>query len=141
MLHGDAHLAQAAGADGVHLSARGNCVAARAIVGPRAMIGLSIHSIGETAHLRGADYAIVGPVFATRSKPGYGRALGRAGLSAITKASSVPVIAIGGITVDTVPEVMASGASGIAVMGGVMRADNPKAEVWGLIAALKASRV
>lgn len=72
----------------------------------------------------------------TASKPDYGPSLGFAGLAAITAATRVPIIAIGGIDAAAVPEILTSGAAGVAVMGGIMRAANPASEVEGLIAAL-----
>lgn len=136
-LHGDPALAQAAGYDGVHLPAGGDAETARALLGPAALVGISIHDLAEAAALDPAlDYAIVGPVRETASKPGYGPALGFARLAAIAAATRVPIIAIGGIDAAAVPEILASGAVGIAVMGGIMRAADPAGEVKGLIAAL-----
>jgi thiamine-phosphate pyrophosphorylase len=138
MLHGTAGLAQAARVDGVHLPAHGDAAAARALLGPRALIGISIHSAAEAAALDPAavDYAIAGPMFPTASKPGYGPALGPAGLAAICRAAVVPVLAIGGVEADNVPTVIAAGAAGIAVMGSVMRAENPTKLTKNLLAAI-----
>ena len=72
------------------------------------------------------------------SKPGYGPALGPQGLTLIAKACPVPVIAIGGVTFENIPDCLVAGAAGIAVMGGVMRAENPGDAVAQLIAALGA---
>jgi thiamine-phosphate pyrophosphorylase len=137
-LHGDADLARAAGLDGVHLSAQGDAAAARALLGPHALVGMSIHSGAEAAGLDPAivDYAIAGPAFLTASKPGYGPALGPEGLAAICRASTVPVVAIGGIEADNVAAVMATGAAGIAVMGSVMRSAKPDEMIKDLLGAL-----
>jgi len=139
-LHGDHGLAAAAGADGVHLSADGDPTAARTALGPRALIGLSIHSLADTAKLVPGtlDYAIAGPAYVTESKPGYGPALGPAGLAAIAQAARVPVVALGGIGVPVAAEIMRAGAAGIAVMGGVMRAGDPGEEVRAMLATLTA---
>src|SRR5262249_50605701 len=125
-LHGDPDLARAAGLDGVHLSAQGDTAAARALLGPHALVGISIHS-AEAAALNPAivDYAIAGPAFLTASKPGYGPALGPDGLAAICRAARVPIIAIRGIEADNVAAGMAAGAAGNAGMGSVVLADNP----------------
>jgi thiamine-phosphate pyrophosphorylase len=141
-LHGDPATAQAAGLDGVHLPAGGDAAAARAALGPHALVGLSIHSIEEARSLDAAalDYAIAGPVFATDSKPGHGPALGVARLAAIARATATPVIAIGGIRAETVKDITLGSLSGLAVMGGVMRQANPQAEIWALLHALKSSR-
>jgi thiamine-phosphate pyrophosphorylase len=86
------------------------------------------------------DYAIAGPVYASASKPGYGPALGPEGLRTLTGQTRIPVIGIAGIEPDNVPDVMAAGAGGIAVMGGIMRAADPGAHTRAFIDALKAAR-
>ena len=139
-LHGDAETARAAGLDGVHLPAGGDVAAARALLGADALIGRSIHYVAEAAALDPGlfDYAVAGPAFPTASKPGYGPALGREGLAALCAATPVPIVAIGGIAPDNAGEVMRAGVTGIAVMGGVMRAPDPAAEIERLTAALRA---
>jgi thiamine-phosphate pyrophosphorylase len=142
-LHGDAALARAAGLDGVHLSAHGDGAAARAMLGPHARVGISIHSAAEAAALDPAviDYAVAGPAYLTASKPGYGSALGPDGLAAICRAAKVPVVAIGGIEADNVAAVVAAGAAGIAVMGSVMRAVDPRKVTEDLFAGLATVRL
>jgi thiamine-phosphate pyrophosphorylase len=137
-LHGDPNDARAAEADGVHLSAGGNVPAARALLGPAALIGLSIHSADEARVLDPAlvDYVIAGPFHASASKPGHLPALGPEGLQAIVAVSPVPVIAIGGIDTAAAAAAILAGAAGIAVMGGIMRAMDPEAEIRALISAL-----
>jgi thiamine-phosphate pyrophosphorylase len=141
-LHGDAELAHAAGVDGVHLSAHGDAAAARATLGPHALIGKSIHSAAEAAALDPAvvDYAVAGPAYPTASKPGYGPALGPDGLAAICRAARVPVVAIGGIEPENAAAVMTAGAAGIAVMGSVMRADDPGRLIKDLLGTLATVR-
>jgi thiamine-phosphate pyrophosphorylase len=128
-VHGEAETAKIAGADGVHLAAGGDVAAARATLGPDALIGLSIRSAAELRHaaLDSLDYVVIGPVFETASKPGYGPALGAAGVASLVAASSVPVIAIGGISAGNATDVLRAGARGIAVMGGIMRASDAAA--------------
>lgn len=137
-LHGDPALAREAGLDGVHLSAGGDAEAARALLGPQALVGISIHSAEEArAADRGlVDYVIVGPACPTASKPGYGPALGPVGIAAMAATLRVPLIAIGGIDARSAGELVMAGAAGVAVMGGVMRAADPGAEVRALLAAL-----
>jgi len=139
MLHGEASLAKLAGADGVHLPSGSDTAAARALLGPGKLIGVSIHSVTEAAAIdpHAADYALAGPAFETPSKPGYGPEIGRRGLLEIARATRVPVLAIGGINTARVGEVIAAGCAGVAVMGGVMRAADPAREVGALIATLK----
>jgi thiamine-phosphate pyrophosphorylase len=137
-VHGGVDIAVAAGADGVHLAAGGDATGARAALGPGALVGISIHSVAEARSLdpNFVDYAVAGPAFETASKPGYGPSLGTEGICAIAGASRVPVIAIGGITPERVVEIIAAGAAGIAVMGSLMRARDPGAEVRALLGAL-----
>jgi thiamine-phosphate pyrophosphorylase len=137
-LHGDPALAQQARADGVHLSAGGDATAARRVLGKDALIGWSVHGAEEAraADAKLVDYVIAGPAFDTQSKPGYRPALGPEGLALIAKACPVAVLAIGGIDPQNVSDCRAAGAAGIAVMGGVMRAENPAEVVAQLIGAL-----
>jgi thiamine-phosphate pyrophosphorylase len=99
-----------------------------------------VHSVAEAGGLDPdlVDYAVAGPAFATASKPGYGPVLGAAGIAAMSRASKVPIIAIGGVEAANVAEVLDAGASGVAVMGGVMRSPEPENEVKRLLAALRA---
>ncbi len=130
-LHGDPALAAAAGADGVHLPSGGDPEAARALLGPGALIGLSCHdSDGAEAMECGggqADYVTLSPVFPSASKPGYGPCLGAAGLRRRVgqwKSVGMPVIGLGGIDhASAVAECRAAGAAGVAVMGLAMRGD------------------
>lgn len=105
---------------------------------PHTLIGMSVHSPDEAHTLNPGtvDYVIAGPFAETASKPGYGPALGVEGLAAIVRASPVPVIAIGGIAAANVGVCLAAGAAGIAVMGSIMRAADPAAEMARLVAAL-----
>ena len=126
-LHGEPGLAHAANADGVHLPAGSDPQAARKLLGPDKLVGVSIHTVTEAEAIDPAsvDYAIAGPAFETASKPGYGPEIGRKGLAEIARAARVPIVAIGGLNVIRAAEVLASGPVGIAVMGGVMRAPDP----------------
>ena len=138
-LHGDPRVAKSAGLDGVHLAAGGDVQAARALLGEHALIGISIHAIEEAAALEtDVDYAIAGPAYPTDSKPGYGPFLGREGIRAMCEATTIPIAAIGGIGPAQAADLQAAGAAGIAVMGSVMRASDPAAEVGRLLAAMPA---
>jgi thiamine-phosphate pyrophosphorylase len=141
-LHGEPSAAMEAGLDGVHLAGGANAAAARAMIGPDAVLGISIHNAAEARALDRAviDYAIAGPAFETASKPGYGPALGIAGIAEIAGAAAVPVIAIGGITAERVAVIMSAGAAGIATMGSVMKAPDAGAEISALQAALAQPR-
>ncbi|MBV9629652.1 MAG: thiamine phosphate synthase, partial [Xanthobacteraceae bacterium] len=95
-LHGDAALARASGADGVHLPEGSDASAARAALGSAALVGISVHSGAPLCALDPAvvDYAVAGPVHASPSKPGYGPALGSEGLRALLSQAGIPVIGI-----------------------------------------------
>ena len=137
-LHGDAALAKAAGADGVHLPSGSDPVAARSLLGADKLIGVSIHTAteAETVAPGTADYAIAGPAYETASKPGYGPEIGRKGLADLARAARVPLIAIGGLNATRAAEVLAAGVVGIAVMGSIMRAADPGQEMKALLATV-----
>lgn len=137
-IHGTLRSAQAAKADGVHLVAERDPGPARTLLGADALIGVSVHQAAEAATLTPdvVDYVIAGPAYETASKPGYGPALGATGIATIVAATDVPVIAIGGITPGTAPQLLSAGAAGIAVMGAVMRSDEPGREIERLLAAM-----
>jgi thiamine-phosphate pyrophosphorylase len=111
-------VALAAGASGVHLREDSVSIdAARRLATAGFVVGRSVHDAAAAAGARNADYLIVGNVFETESKPGR-EPLGLAGLrDVVTAASGCPVWAIGGITPDRVPEVIACGIEGVAAIG------------------------
>lgn len=129
-VHDDIDAAAMTDAGGVHLPSGGSLEAARTRL-PAALIGASAHSAEEALALlsAGADYVTVSPVFLTASKPGYGPALGLDGLAHIVERVAGPVIALGGVTAANAASCRAAGAHGIAVMGEVMRAADPRAAV------------
>ena len=86
------------------------------------------------------DYAIAGPAFETASKPGYGPEIGRKGLAEIAAVARVPVLAIGGVNATRAAEVLSVGPAGIAVMGSVMGAADPRQEMKALLATVVAAR-
>jgi thiamine-phosphate diphosphorylase len=128
-------VAVACGADGVHL--RGDSMPAvrvRRMTPDGFLIGRSVHSAQEaSAAAAGADYLVAGTVFPTTSKPGQTAWLGLAGLSGIAKAVSVPVLAIGGISMEHVPDVVGAGARGISAIGLFADPDRPIKEVVRLL--------
>lgn len=114
-------VALACGADGVHLRERSFDVAAARQIAPRRfLIGRSVHDEAAARASDGADYLFAGTVFATTSKPGATRLLGAAGLERIVRASSAPVLGIGGVDrPELVAAVMGAGAAGVAAIGGL----------------------
>ncbi len=110
-------VALAAGAGGVHLGGQSMPVSTVRQVAPRPfVIGVSCHSLGEAmaAESAGADYLLLGPVFETPSKLKYGPPLGLDELRKINAQVRIPVLALGGITVERVRPCLEAGAAGIA---------------------------
>jgi thiamine-phosphate diphosphorylase len=112
-------VALAAGAHGVHLPGHGvPAVRVRGIVPRGFLIGRSVHHASEAARVAaegGLDYLVFGTVFATASKPGLAPA-GVKGLAAAAAAVPLPVLAIGGVTLDAAPEIARAGAAGAAAI-------------------------
>lgn len=129
-------------AHGVHLPRDGDIAAARSRLGAQALIGSSAHDLREVndAVAAGADYVTMSPIFPSPSKPGYGPPVGPVALEAIAQAASVPVIALGGIAVDNAGTCLRAGAAGVAVMGEVMRSDDPGAEMTALLQSLEGTQ-
>jgi thiamine-phosphate pyrophosphorylase len=136
----DIALAAAVGAAGVHLQAAGEVAAARDRLAD-AIIGVSAHSLADVAAAAamGADYVTLSPIFLTESKPGYGPALGTEALRAAA-GHGIPVLALAGVTAATAGACLAAGASGVAVMGGVMRAEDPARAVRDIVEVLRSGR-
>ncbi|MFH1386329.1 MAG: thiamine phosphate synthase [bacterium] len=110
-------LAVEAGADGVHIGQDFSTLEARRIVGTDLMIGKSTHSIeqGITAEKEGADYISVGPVFATPTKPGR-PPVGLEYVRQAAKEIKIPFVAIGGICLDNIDQVLNAGARTIGIV-------------------------
>lgn len=118
-------VAIAAGAAGVHLGADDMPVAAaRAIAPPGFIIGASVGSDEEVPLSAGADYAGIGPVFATSSKLDAGAAIGLAEFTRLSVAIGIPAVAIGGITAENAKSAMLAGAAGVAVISSVFGAND-----------------
>ncbi len=121
-------IALACGADGVHLGQDDVPVRdARRLLGPAATIGGTATTLEEAlaAQEAGADYVGFGPVFSGASKERAASVTGLANLTRVCAAARIPVLAIGGISVDRVASVLDAGAHGVAVMTGVTTADDP----------------
>lgn len=120
-------IALAVGADGVHLGQESlPAHAARKITGDNFLIGVSTHGIDEAlqAELEGADFITLGPIYNTPSKLKYGDPIGVDILKQVKSRVSIPVLAIGGIKTDAVHEVMSAGADGVAVISGILAAED-----------------
>ena len=112
-------------------------VYARSLLGERARVGVSVHDVAEArkATQGGADYLMVGTMFATSSHPELAPA-GPSLLEAVGRITRLPLVAIGGITPERVGELLARGAQGVAVLGGVWGAESPSRAVEVYLAAL-----
>lgn len=115
-----ADIALAAGADGVHLTSRSLPVSVvRATYGSQLMVGVSTHGIveAEAARSGGADFVVFGPVFETESKRSFGEPQGISRLAEVVAAiPELPVIAIGGISIDNFADCLQTGAAGVAAI-------------------------
>jgi len=123
-------LCLAVGADGVHLGGEDMPIGmARRILGAEKVIGATVRDISDlrAAEAESADYIGLGPIFRTESKRLHIEPLGLERVAMVSRAASVPVIGIAGITAANAPEVIRAGAYGIAVIGEVARASDPRA--------------
>ena len=121
-------VALAADADGVHLkSASIPTALVRRQVPAAFVVGQSVHSVDEAriAAAEGADYLIFGTVFPSGSKPPGHRTAGLDALAAVAAAVQIPVLAIGGISLNTVAAAAEAGAGGVAAIGLFFDASGP----------------
>lgn len=109
------------GGDAVHLPAAGPYPPPT-----HSLVGRSCHDEAELNRLTTEHYATVSPVWPTKTKPGYGPPLGPDGLRKLIRISNVPVLALGGVeTPEQVTACVKAGATGVAVLGALMRSANP----------------
>ena len=130
-----ADVARLAGAHGVHVGQGDLAPAAvRQVVGPEALVGLSTHNTEQltAAVQEPVQYVAIGPVFGTATKDtGYTPV----GLDAVRRAAAiagdahVPVVAIGGITVDRASDVLQAGATAVAVISDILVGNDPAGRV------------
>ncbi|MBI4571949.1 MAG: thiamine phosphate synthase [candidate division NC10 bacterium] len=136
-------VAMALSADGVHLTRRSLPPReTRELLGPARLIGISCHSPAEVQEAvdGGADFIVLGPIFETPSKAAFGPPLTTALLREARARTSLPILAIGGIRGSRVPEVMAAGADGVAVISAVMAAPDPGVAATQLLEAVALAR-
>jgi thiamine-phosphate pyrophosphorylase len=120
------------GADGVHLG-QGDLSyhEARRLLGPDKVIGLTVHNLAEalTAQVWGTDYLGVSPIFNTATKADAGAPTGLALLAEIKSRVSLPLIAIGGLTLANASAVIAAGADGVCAISAVVTKTDVRAEI------------
>jgi thiamine-phosphate pyrophosphorylase len=137
-------IAMACGADGVHLPfASIGAGAARRLLGEDKLIGVSTHSEADlvTESRAGhADFAVFGPVYEPLSKAAYGTVHGEYGFFRASRASSIPVFALGGINAARAAALVASPerdyVAGIATIGAIVGSESPAAAMREMIGAL-----
>lgn len=125
-----ADIALALGADGVHLGQDDMPpLAARALLGEAAVVGFSTHSVAQAiaAARLPVDYVAVGPIFGTKSKEKPDPQVWLEGLRRVREAvgASVKLVAIGGVTRENAPSVLAAGADSVAVISALLRPEDP----------------
>lgn len=127
-------------ADGVHLGQSSfSPKDVRPLVGRKMLIGVSAHSIKEAlqAERDGADFVTLGPVYHTQSKEKYGEPIGTSPLEKASKVLRIPFFGIGGIKKENLKEISEAGASGAALISGVLSARNPKTATTEIIRELE----
>jgi len=130
-----ADIARLAGADGVHVGQNDLAPAAvRPIVGTERIVGVSTHTIEQidAAVLEPVDYVAVGPVFGTSTKLSAYEAVGLERVREAARkahARGLPVVAIGGITIDRAADVIGAGAASVAVISDLLTGGNPEVRV------------
>lgn len=142
IINDNVEIAKAIDADGVHLGQSDEeLTRAREILGDRKIIGISVGNVEEAklAEKNGADYLGIGAVFYTDSKKDINEPMGIAGLKRIVKSVNIPNVAIGGIHLSNVKEVMETGTDGIAVISEILGKKNIREATVNLKKRLKKS--
>jgi thiamine-phosphate pyrophosphorylase len=133
-------LAAMSGAAGAHVGQEDvPPEAARRILGDRAIIGSSTHTTEQMAAAARApiSYLAIGPVYGTRTKATGYDAVGLERVrEAVRLSGGIPVVAIGGITLETAPDVIAAGASGVAVIADLLAGGRPRERIAAYLRAL-----
>lgn len=135
-------LALAVEADGVHLG-QGDLPLhyARKVMGAGKLIGMSTHTPEQVlaATAGRPDYLGFGPIFTPGSKVDHDPVVGIEGLRTVRRLTALPIFAIGGITVETVEQVMRAGANGVAVISAILKASDPHQTVSDFVSRIAAS--
>ena len=140
-----ADVARAAGAGGVHVGQEDLTPReARVVFGTDMVVGLSTHTMEQLdrAIAEPISYVAVGPIFGTDTKATGYEAVGldhlqRAARRVADAGSMLPIVAIGGMTIDRAPGVIASGASSVAVISDLLTTGDPAARVRRFLSALR----
>jgi thiamine-phosphate pyrophosphorylase len=125
-------VALASGADGVHIGMEDEPYeAARKLFGKKGIIGMTVHNALEAleAESLGADYVGASPIFATGTKSDAGAPSGIKLITEIKKVLKIPVVAIGGITLENAPEVVKAGADALCAISAVVAREDVAGEI------------
>ncbi|MBM3422457.1 MAG: thiamine phosphate synthase [Chlorobi bacterium] len=144
MVNDRVDIAIAADADGVHIGQQDLPAAeARKLLGSSKILGVSVSSPREAvdAENESADYVGFGHIFPTSSKEKHTVPTGPDAIGSITQAVKIPVVAIGGINLENAHLPIAAGASGIAVIAAISRAEDPEAAAGKLVSLLELNRL
>lgn len=136
-------LALAIGADGVHLGqSDGSIAEARRILGPRAIIGLSVETLEQAraAESLELDYIAASPVFSTLTKTDTAVPFGLEGLREVCRLTGFPVVSIGGINISNIQDVILAGAAGVSVVSAIFNAKSPRKAARELLSKIKEAR-
>jgi len=136
-------VASLAGANGVHVGQEDLGVEdARAVVGPGKLVGISTHNRAqfEQATATSADYIAVGPVFSTSTKENPDPVVGTGFIRRVRPLTDKPIVAIGGITLERVADVVRAGADSVAVISDILRAPEPGKRARQFIETLEAAK-
>ena len=143
VVNDDVEAAIALRADGLHVG-QDDCDArsARERIGPGMILGVSVETEPLAAAIDPAivDYAGVGPVFATATKPDHKQPVGLDGLARLVAASPVPAVAIGGLKAEHAASVFAAGADGLAVISAICGKPDPRRAAEEIAEAIAAAR-
>ena len=140
-VHDRAHLAAELGADAVHLSFRSLRPAElRPWLDPCIALGLSTHAHDDPGTWEAADYLFHGPLRATPSKAALVEPVGLDGLERALARTRRPLFALGGVRPEDVAEVQTRGAHGVAVLAGILRAEDAAEATRAYLAALAGMR-
>jgi thiamine-phosphate pyrophosphorylase len=118
-------VAAIAGADGVHVGQDDLAPdSARSVVGREKLVGVSTHNLAQfrQAAATSADYIAVGPIFATASKANPDPVVGTELIQRVRALTDKPIVAIGGIALETAPSVIEAGADCVCVVSDILRA-------------------
>ena len=131
-------LAKAVDADGVHVGQSDLPVSmVRKVMGKDCLLGVSTHRPEEVqaATAEGADYLGFGPIYSTNTKINHEPLVGIHGLQSVRSMTTLPIFAIGGVTAETVPNLIAAGADGVAVASAILTARNTQSALRGFMSA------